>query len=60
MQEELNTRLLQKISYLEKGAVLGMIVCSCIFSAAILYFVKAECICHINKWFEKESSSCEK
>lgn len=41
MQEELNTRLLQKISYLEKGAVLGMIVCSCFFLAAILYFVKA-------------------
>ena len=40
MQEELNTRLLQKISYLEKGAVLGMIVCSCFFLAAILYFVK--------------------
>ena len=38
MQEELNTRLLQKIGYLEKG----------------------ECICNINKWFEKESSSCEK
>lgn len=38
---ELNTRLLQKISYLEKGAVLGMIVCSCFFLAAILYFVKA-------------------
>lgn len=60
MQEELNTRLLQKISYLEKGAVLGMIVCSCFFLAAILYFVKSECICNINKWFEKESSSCEK
>ena len=44
MQEELNTRLLQKISYLEKGAVLGMIVCSCFFLAAILYFVKEMCI----------------
>ncbi len=41
MQEELNIRLLQKISYLEKGAVLGMVVCSCFFLAAILYFVRA-------------------
>lgn len=41
MQAELNTRLLQKISYLEKSAMLGMIVCSCFFMAAILYFIKA-------------------
>lgn len=41
MQGELNTRLLQKISYLEKGAVLGMVVCSCFFLTAILYFARA-------------------
>lgn len=60
MQEELNTRLLQKISYLEKGAALGMIVCSCFFFGGNIVFCKSECICNTNKWFEKESSSCEK
>ena len=31
-----------------------------LFSGGNIVFCKSECICNINKWFEKESSSCEK
>ena len=58
MQEELNTRLLQKISRKRYGVRDDSM--QLLFSGGNIVFCKSECICNINKWFEKESSSCEK
>ena len=60
MQEELNTRLLQKISYLAKRCGVRDDSMQLLFSGGNIVFCKSECICNTNKWFEKESSSCEK